>query len=1026
MTMLYVEERHLWFHADRPDRLLARAASVSRHPNKPMRRLELIAASSHSWNLSFLNSAMIPHNRLSSSSAAAFAHAPATAASSSTAQAAQERSQALTSLTGQFMLEFGGAPGQPPLERFIVPPRSRTEPATMPDQEIINLLSSISRLADAWQLTSQHHQQGGRTLTFTHPDRETDPRAPVVTLSIGRDNALRVFQIDTAGSVATCWFAPKTLPQPPARRQSLELLPRASHADPAGAGRKHRLTPPSPPRNRTPQPDAPAGPSSAAAAAWTHAGLQQQAQDNQASTMINHYLAHFRMNWHALDRAQQQAVWNAASHVPRDASHPGAARQHQVQAALLRIQVTQRMAWLSSLRQEQPMVIDTAHLAQDNEVTPVFGGAAIDGPHVNRLGELQFYLERQPPGSWTCAAHASRAMVGAPWLSMRDFARHEAAADIAGLELGPEPTPAHIQATEDLQCMQGVHPETVQAVLERMGMATHRFTSVAIPDADGTLRTDQAQFDFLDTLNTDRLLLQSEITLEDNTGASHWVAFRRAGEQWVLLDSLAGAPQHGVQPSQYLRSQGATHFNAIWPQHRLVARPLAPESEAASERSFEAHDDHTGAHRSDAEAGQSNRNAAVSRHESAGHLPLETQTAMHYSIHDAHNHWAGSRTRQKDLAPLLAKWNAGYNSGNSRNGPALLMRLATLCEEAVAQGRGTVVERSGGRVLQVSVTLEEWMPPVRIWFTTFSSGRPIMHLAPSMDDVNAQAALLKTMHANERGNPEDIQTGAKSTRRYTIENARHHWNKSKQRQVEFAQLLEDWNAATKPPVPHTGPSLLQRLAQLGSEEAAQGRGTEVEDSDGQVRQVSVQLAKEVPSVDIWLGAYPSGLSNVRLAPPHGDNAARRALLKGMCGKKEVPANAIKTKPASTTTYESDRATAHWISRANEFRDLLTRWSATRLSIQPYTGAALLRRLAQLCTEELAQGRATVVEGSYGEVHEVSVRLEEGMPEERIWFGTLANGLPNLRLAPPADDVDARTALLKSMSAAKKLSHASQK
>lgn len=945
------------------------------------------------------------------------------------------------------MLVFGGGPGQPPVESFIVPPRSRTEPATMPDHEVINLLSSISRLADAWRLTSQHHGQGGRTLTFTRPNQENDPRAPVVTLSIGRDNALRVFQVDTAGVVNTCWFAPKILPQPLARRQSPGLLPRAPHGDNTAAGKKHRLTPPSPPRARTPQPGATAGPSTAT---WTHADLRQQAQGNQASTVINRYLEHFQMNWHTLSPEQQRAVWNAATHAPQDAPNPGAVRQHQVQAALLRIQVPQRMAWLSSLRQEQALVIDTAHLAQDDQVATAFAGATVDGPHVDEFGETQFYLEIQPPGIWSCAAHASRAMVGAPWLSMTDFARHEAAADISGPGPGPgpEPTLEHIQATEDLQHMRGVLPETVQAVLERMGMATHWFASVAIPDADGTLRTDQAQFDFLDTLNTDRLLLQSEITLDNSTGASHWVAFRRDGEQWVLLDSLVGAPQHGMQPSEYLRSQGATHFNAIWPQHRLVSRADAPEaeagsdaaSEAGSERSFDAHDERIGAHRSNAEAGTSNRNAAASRQErrgspapddgareeSAGHLQLETQTGTQYSSRDAHNHWKGSRTRQKEFATLLANWNAGYGSRNSRNGPALLMRLAALCQQEVAQERATEVEGSGGRVRQVTVTLEEWMPPVRIWFRTHSSGRPVMRLAPPMDDVDAQAALLKTMRPDEPGNPEDIQTGSKSTRPYAIDNARHHWTKSKQRRDEFTPLLDTWNAATQPPVPHTGPSLLHQLVQLGNREAAQGRGTEVEGSDGRVRQVRVQLEKGVPSVDIWLGTYPSGLPNVRLAPPPGDNAARKALLQDMFIRKKVPVNAVQAQSAPTTSYESERARNHWISRAAEFGDLLARWSATRLSPQPYTGPALLRRLAQLCTEELAQGRGTVVEGSNGEVHEVLVRLEAGMPAERIWFGTLAGGLPNLHRAPPADDVDARMALLKAMRHAKITSQSNQK
>jgi hypothetical protein len=88
-------------------------------------------------------------------------------------------------------------------------------------------------------------------------------------------------------------------------------------------------------------------------------------------------------------------------------------------------------------------------------------------------------------------------------------------------------------------------------------------------NAQGVLRLDSVQARFLDGLHTDRLLLQAD-HYEGDSASSHYVAFRREGGQWVLLDSLEETPQHGVAPSAYLLgAERIRHFTALWPQHAL-------------------------------------------------------------------------------------------------------------------------------------------------------------------------------------------------------------------------------------------------------------------------------------------------------------------------------------------------------------------------------------------------------------------------------------------------------------------------
>jgi hypothetical protein len=296
--------------------------------------------------------------------------------------------------------------------------------------------------------------------------------------------------------------------------------------------------------------------------------LQQQFMEQDSRLAIDTALAQFRISWTSLDEAQQDAVWRAARDVPRGASSHRA-RQEQIQATLLNIQMARRLEELRLLRQTGEMAIDPAQLAQGADRPVTFhDGVTIEAPEDTEDEESLFYRERQQ--QWSCAQHAANAMIGGPRLLMRHFAAYE-----AGLSDRQDAIEATMRAT-------GVFAETVCAVLQQAGIATHTFDYVP-PVDPGNEQARLAQFTVLDELDTDRLLLQSYITLETedrrHVGASHYVAFRRVGQEWVLLDSR-GEQQDGISPSNYLLTRGATHFTAIWPRNRLVG--IQPTAAGAS------------------------------------------------------------------------------------------------------------------------------------------------------------------------------------------------------------------------------------------------------------------------------------------------------------------------------------------------------------------------------------------------------------------------------------------------------------
>jgi len=337
-----------------------------------------------------------------------------------------------------------------------------------------------------------------------------------------------------------------------------QILPRpATSPSTAASARKRSLPLPVTPRPTRPRTEAGLLQAAPAVPPRSHAALQRQ---TQAFSAIAKALGHFGgMTWLTLDETHRQALLAAstAPHPP-DGTETEQRQQHLHAVLSAMQQTTQDMDWLASRPPLSPRVIEPAMLTAF--VPAVYEGQmTIDGPHRDEAGQLHFYLERQD--GHACAQHAVNAMVGGPLVSLVHFAQWE-----AHVQAQQDVTPAALTQSVTAMLAQGVHLETVQGTLQALGMPTHLYAHRPIAHVQGL---DPVQARFLDGLPTDRLLLQAD-RYEGNSTSSHYVAFRRDGGQWVLLDSLHGAPQYGVAPSAYLlRDEKILHFAALWPQHAL-------------------------------------------------------------------------------------------------------------------------------------------------------------------------------------------------------------------------------------------------------------------------------------------------------------------------------------------------------------------------------------------------------------------------------------------------------------------------
>lgn len=435
-----------------------------------------------------------------------------------------------------------------------------------------------------------NHPQGARALTYTFPHDVNLYLRSRATLHINGDNVLGRIDLDvisdepnpTVNKRRVIHFMQVISQSASTRPRS----PRPSWAAPenvaAGRVRARTLSSSSAADERSAQRSRMANEACTSAALPTHA---------VATREINHAIAdvlvEFQMSMHDLTEQQQQTLRAAAE-------TPHAQQRNRIRSLLSAVQMERRIAEAKAL---MPKHVHTVVLAEqrteNNPFNPSYTGTTINGPHIIN-GEFRFYLEQQQQQERSCAQHAVNAMIGGPFISMTDFVEYE----ISDAQRTDQT--ALSQVAERIGGI-GVFPETLAGTLRQRGIATHTFEFIPRVGLNGEFVSDPDQFRFLDALNTDRLLLQSNLVADESTGASHYVAFRRVGNEWMLLDSFNKSPEYGVSPSEYLENMGATHFTVIWPQHSLVssnpeaidtqqreashlqARPAAPMAESQAQ-----------------------------------------------------------------------------------------------------------------------------------------------------------------------------------------------------------------------------------------------------------------------------------------------------------------------------------------------------------------------------------------------------------------------------------------------------------
>ena len=633
---------------------------------------------------------------------------------------------------------------------------------------------------------------------------------------------------------------------------------------------------------------------------------------------IHTALAPFRLRWEALDGNQQQALWEAASKVSQ-----GPNPQESLHEVVRSIHLEQSLAALASnlLQDEPPLAPQEAlqEVEQSSRLQQYMASLnnclLYEEPPCADHGRKAYYLEAQHGRA--CAQHATNAMMGAARLRLRDFAAHEASQ-----------TGEAREAVEARLLDQGVFPATVHAVLQQqLGMAFHFHEIAPLVDEQGHCTLDRDQARLLDQLDTDRLLLQSNI---DGSGASHYVAFRRNGERWDLLDSLRSEPQYDVSPFAYLVREGATSFAVIWPQNPLMVSAL----------------------------------------------PLGTSKTR-YDNQTARDHWRKSQKRRQEFGALLKQWNEA--TGKEASGGALLRQLSALCDKEDEKKRGTPVAGSNNLVWEFTVALTPGMREVRVWRGLYNRV-PNLRAAPAPDDDQAREALLQEMctFANRSAGKRREKLAGSIV--YDYQTANNHWHHSEKRRQEFGALLAQWKQATGKT--GSGAALLQHLSALCDKEDEKKRGTPVAGSDNLVWEFTATPVPGMGEVRVWRGLDGNGVPNLRAAPAPNDGQARETLLQEMEYSAKLSASKRRDKLVGDIAYDSYTAIAHWRGkRAQEFSALLAQWKqATGKTI---SGGALLQQLSALCDKEDEKKRGAPVAGSNNLVFEFTVALAPGMGEVRV-------------------------------------------
>jgi len=738
-----------------------------------------------------------------------------------------------------------------------------------------------------------------------------------------------------------------------------------------GPGRQRRLPSPVTPRPTRPRTDAATLPAMPATSPRSHAALQQQAQ---AFSAIAKALGHFSgMRWVTIDEAHRQALLAVATGM-KEAEQ----RQQHLHEMLSSIQQTvQDMDWLASRHQRLAQVIDPALLTASVSAVH-YGRVTIDGPHRDEAGQAHFYLEQQY--GHACAQHAVNAMVGGPLVSLSDLAQYE-----AETQAPQEAMPTSRQGIAAYMLLQGVQVETVQGTLQERGIPTHCHAHVPLAHVQGL---DPVQARFLDGLQTDRLLLQADRYEGDST-SSHYVAFRRDGGQWVLLDSLHHAPQYGVAPSAYLLGdERIKNFTALWPQHALQGQD-APVAVGGME-----HDRQEGADRdAHEERGWQDRPVLVP----------SAPARIAYPIKTAQDHWKGQRAQE--FEPLRQAWNVATGK-KAASGGAFLRHLSTKCDEALVAGGGKPVDEAG-LIFAFEVQTHPQGKTIQVWRGVNDNGSINLRLAPTPEDDDARKALLTAMQQSAKKSASQRREKPTGSLPYSSHDATHHWKGS--RAKEFEPMRQAWNVATGTLA--SGGAFLQHLSAKCDEALDAGRSKLV-DEESLIFEFEVKTHPEGEAIRVWRGVDGNGTINLRLAPEPGDDEARKALLTAMQQSAKKSATLRREKPADGLPYPSKNAHSHWKGpRAKEFEPLRQAWNeATGTSA---SGGAFLQHLSAQCDEARKAGAGKSVDKA-GLIFEFEVKTHPEGEAMRVWRGVDGNGTINLRLAPKPGDDEARKALLRDM------------
>ena len=587
---------------------------------------------------------------------------------------------------------------------------------------------------------------------------------------------------------------------------------------------------------------------------------------------------------------------------------------------------------------------------------------------------------------------------------------------------GQQGVPSDVEHIINDMLALGVHPESVHGVLHSLEIPTHFYVSRPVNNAQGVLGLDPRQARLLDSLPTDRLLLQAD-NYEGNSAVSHYVAFRRDGDQWVLLDSLRDAPQYGVAPSDYLlRDEGHRSFTAIWPENALQDQNTDVDIEDMLSELFETGDE--AAHgdggvqdsQSPALPVQAQAVDAVQEAHGMSADPGSKQPTggLPYSFMHAESHWNYSK-RAEEFEPLRqALENA---TGKAVSGAALLQLLSQACDKVKPENRKLIAElnekKIKGMICEFEVQIHPGVDVVHVWRGAYDNGHIDLRRALKTDNIKAKACmdLLKEMKRSA-----NVSAGRRSKQLtpYSAKDAWHHWNDNEQRAEEFEPLRQAWQEATgKSDKQASGPAFLRHLS-AECDKAEEG-GKLIEDlgKNGKIFEFEVQTYEGATQKCVWRGVDGNGSINLRLAPKPEENnteedniEAREKLrdeMKKSMEKISVSASLRIEQLPGGLIYSYRDAQNHWKrnkKRAEKFEPL--RQALEKVMGKAVSGATFLQLLSQKCDEAKPEDYKLVEELVKGSIFEFKVRMHPEMEDMHVWRGISNDGHIDLRLALEKD------------------------